>query len=126
MIAYNLVKRVVFGKLPTGTPWDTRWEEHIEGVGRYSLRLKKHPGVGVLSQAEIDVLMAVFQRYRNHNVWSLRDDPHALPEWEDPGDSALEIRVEEILQVLGKSQADVEAVRQLAHEHAHFDRLFGR
>ena len=119
---YNLVKRAVFTKLTTGTVWD----EHIEGAGRYRLRLKKHPGVGVLSQAEIDVLMEVFQRYRTRDTWSLRDETHALPEWDDPGDSAVEIRVEEILQVLGKGEAEVAAVRQHAREEAHFNRLFDR
>jgi uncharacterized phage-associated protein len=123
---YNLVKRVIFRRVPPVTSNETLWEEHIEGVGRYSVRLKKHPGVGVLSEAEIGVLMQVFQRYRVRDMWSLRDEAHALPEWEDPGESAVEIPVEEILQVLGKSEIEINVIRQRALEEAHFDHIFGR
>lgn len=119
---YNLIKRVVLPQLPGG---GSPWVEHIEGVGRYRVHLKKHPGVGALSEAETAVLAKVFQLYRDHDVWTLRDETHTLPEWEDPGVSSKEIGVEEMLLVLGKSEADIDAVRQSAREAAQFDRLFG-
>jgi len=56
----------VFQRFDGGTPW----EEHIEGAGRYRVHLKKHPGVGVLSEAETTVLAKVFQLYRDHDVWT--------------------------------------------------------
>jgi hypothetical protein len=48
-----------------------------------------------------------------------------LPEWEDPGASSEEIAVEKILQILGKSEVEIEEIRQRAAEEVHFDRIFG-
>jgi uncharacterized phage-associated protein len=119
---YDLVKAIVFG--PTGTDVGP-WGDHIEGAGRYGLHLKKQPDMGALSEAEVNILTQVFRQYRERDKWDLRDGTHALPEWNDPGGSAREIRVEMILEVLGKSDSEIEEIRQHALETAHFDRVFG-
>lgn len=118
---YNMVKAVIFGTEQPAGPWS----EHIEGAGRYGLHLRKQPDMGALSEAEVDILTRVFRQYRGSNKWDLRDSTHLLPEWNDPTGSAREIRVEMILDVLGKSEAEIEDIRQRARESAHFDRVFG-
>lgn len=117
---YNLVKRAIFGLKIQGP-----WAEHIEGDGRYGVRLKKEPERGALSEVELEILQEVFTRYRDRDPWRLRDESHDLLEWEDAGDSSKEIPIEEILQVLGKSEAEIEEIRQRAAEKVHFDRIFG-
>jgi uncharacterized phage-associated protein len=120
---YNLVKAIVFGWRQNADAGP--WIEHIGVVDRYNLRLKKPPDTGALSEAEIDILTQVFHRYRDRDKWELCEASHELPEWYDPGESATEIPIEEILQVLGKSEADREDIRLRALEAAHFDRIFG-
>ena len=119
---YNLVKATVFGRRPNG---GGHWIDRIGVVDRYSLCLAKQPDTGALSEAEIDILTQVFHRYRDRDKWELVKASHELPEWYDPGESATEIPIEEILQVLGKSEADKEDIRQRALEAAHFDHIFG-
>jgi uncharacterized phage-associated protein len=118
---YDLIKRVIFGMKVQGGPW----AEYIEGTGRYGVRLKKAADLGALSEAELDVLRDVFERSRARDRWDLRDETHELPEWEDPGASSEEIAVEKILQILGKSEVEIEEIRQRAAEEVHFDRIFG-
>jgi uncharacterized phage-associated protein len=118
---YDLVKRVIFGRQVHGP-----WAESIEGFDRYSVQLKRGPELGPLSEAEREILEGVFARYRDRDSWRLRDESHDLPEWQDPGASSREILVEEILQVLGKSEAEIEQIRQRAAEKLHFDRIFGK
>ena len=117
---YDLVKAVVFGTAQAGP-----WTEHIEGAGRYGLRLRKRPDMGALSEAEVNIITQAFRQYRDRDKWDLRDATHLLPEWNDPSGSAREIPVEMILDVLGKSETEIEDIRQHALETAHFDRVFG-
>jgi len=65
-----------------------------------------------LSEAEIQVLDAVWERFGNMNVWSLRDwthEPDNIPEWEDPGNSSLEIPLERIMHSLAIKEANAQA-----------------
>lgn len=118
---YDLLKQVV-----SGTPLPGPWAEHIETAGRYTVRLKGAPDMGALSEAEVDLVLHVFEQYRHRDRWSLRDHSHELPEWEDPGESSREIRVETILQVLGKTDEEIEKIREAAQERAYFNLLFSR
>ena len=118
---YDLLKRAIFGRLAPGP-----WAERIAADGRDHVRLMGEPELGPLSEAEIDVLKQIFERYQYRDRWNVRDETHELPEWEDPAASSREIGIEEILRVLGKSEAEIEEVRQAAREKAHFDSIFGR
>ena len=117
---YDLIKLTVSGK-PSRGPW----AEHIESAGRYELRLRMKPDLGPLSDAEVKLIASVYDRFRNHDRWRLRDETHALKEWEAPGESSREIPLEEILQALGKGEDEIEEVRQTAREGAYFDSIFG-
>lgn len=66
----------------------------------------------------------MFEKYRDLDRWQLVRESHGLPEWEDPKGSSKEIPVEEILLVLGKAEEEIEAVRQVALEEAHFASIF--
>jgi hypothetical protein len=79
----------------------------------------------VLSEAEVQVVVEVFQKFGHLGKWALRDETHELEEWEHPGPTSKEIEVETILQVLGKGEAEIGEIRQAAREDAYFDSLFG-
>jgi len=78
-----------------------------------------------LSEAEIEILEQVSSLFVDLDLWKLASLTHALPEWRDPGDSALPITPESILAALAKSDAEIEDVRQVANEDLYFDRLLG-
>src|SRR5262245_6628003 len=118
---YDLIKATVYGQSVPGP-----WSEHIRAAGRYRVSLREAPDLGPLSEAELDIVLQIFERYRKVDRWDVRDVSHELPEWEDPGDSSREIPLETILQVLGKTDAEIENVRAVAREKAHFDSIFGR
>jgi len=91
------------------------------------VRLKGRPDVGALSEAEVDILRQIYERYRYRNRWNLRDETHeTLPEWVDPGESSREITIETVLEVLGKSESEIDEIREVAREAAHFRSVFGR
>jgi len=82
----------------------------------------KEPDLGPLSPAEVTILSEVFSRYPN--VWAAYHDSHRYKEHRDPGSSSLPIEPIEVLRILGKSDEEIEAVRQRAREVAHFDAIF--
>jgi uncharacterized phage-associated protein len=118
---YELVRLTIAGQQTRGP-----WAERIESDGRYRVRLRGRPDVSPLSEAELAILRQVFEQSRKDSRWTLRDKSHQLPEWEDPGESSREIRIETVLQVLGKTADEIEEVREAAREAAHFKTLFGR
>lgn len=100
------------------------WTSHIEREG-YAVRLKVDPGVGRLSDAEVEILSAASKLFGSLDQWHLRDITHSLPEWHDSGDTSAEILPEDILRALEKPEEEIEEVRQVALEKAYFDSIFG-
>lgn len=99
------------------------WQDAVERSG-YDVVLKARPEPRLLSQAEIFALEETAELFRRLDQWALSGLTHGLPEWRDPGASALEITPEEILAVLKKSEEEIEEIREDAIEDAHFNRLF--
>lgn len=71
-----------------------------------------------LSDAEIQVLDSIWEKFGHMNQWDLRDwthDPNNIPEWEDPGNTSLEIPLERIMHSLSveHAHAHAETVRSL-------------
>lgn len=65
-----------------------------------------------LSDAEIQVLDSVWERFGQMNEWELRDwthNPDNLPEWEDPGSSSFEIPLERMMHSLAIKEANAQA-----------------
>lgn len=101
------------------------WHELIDRQG-YDVRLKADSDHGSLSEADLEILEEVAKLYRTFNQFHLRDMTHEeFEEWEDPGDTSKDIPTERILRVLGKSDAEIEGVRQASKEKQFFDALFG-
>ncbi len=121
---YDLMKQTVFELPSTGHVW----AQKIGRVDRYRLRLIGRPvDTLALSDAEAAIVAGVFEKFGKTSKWLLRDHTHrACPEWEDPGESSKPIEIEDLLRFLGKSQDEIEEVRENAEQEAFFDRVFAR
>jgi len=76
-----------------------------------------------LSQAEEQLLDAVFRDYGAMSQWEIRDFSHTLPEWRDPNGSSVPIEIRDILLSEGLSQADVREVLESLGAEELADRL---
>lgn len=90
----------------------TYWGKYISDIGNHEVKLKTaKPGTDDLSEAEIELIEEIFRRFGKMSRWELRDYTHALPEWEDPGQSSAPIPMESLLSVLGKTDLEISRIR---------------
>ena len=71
---------------------------------RFDARLASPAESKRLSDVDRDVLDSVFETYGCLKEWDVVARTHALPEWKDPGDSAIPIEPEDILRYSGYSE----------------------
>jgi hypothetical protein len=72
-----------------------------------------------LSDAEIEVLEEVWLEHSRKSLTALLDYVHALPEWENPQGSSIDIPYEKLFAVLGKAHSaelerDIQIKRELS------------
>ena len=115
---YNIIKDEAPGR-------GEIWRKHIERVGRYRVRLKKMPAIRRLSQAEVDLLNAVYAEHAPRLGWRLVDFTHTLPEYEDPQGSSLPIPLSKLLRVLSFTDDDVSRIRRELRDEAEVDAILG-
>lgn len=78
-------------------------ENHNVGIAQRDIDLTD---LDELSEADMDCLNAVWDRFGHMNQWQIRDWTHDrtnIPEWEDPNGSSTPIPLERILLALGKT-----------------------
>ncbi len=64
-----------------------------------------------LSDADVDVLEAVWSSFGHMTRWEIRDythDKRFVPEWEDPNGSVKPLHLKSIMQALGKTPQEIE------------------
>ena len=67
-----------------------------------------------LSEADLDVLSDIWERFGRMNRWALRDYTHThCAEWRDPQGSALPISYQDVLRAVGLGE---EEAREVAEE----------
>lgn len=100
------------------------WDSLISDKENHELSLKRavtRNDLDELSQADIDVLEAVWEKFGHMGKWAIRDYTHEhCPEWTDPNGSSLPISYESVFRALGRSKdvaaelsARIEAERSL-------------
>jgi uncharacterized phage-associated protein len=94
---------------PTGS---SVWTNVISEPDHYQVHLNKEISPSELSDAEIELLDEIFDRYGGMDRWSLIEITHDLPEWVDPHGSAIPISYRDILLNAGKTPAEVEVIEQ--------------
>ena len=100
------------------------WRQCISPPESYSVRLLQDCSTDLLSDAEEGLLNEIFQRFGGWDRWKLVDYCHTLPEWTDPGDSALPIGYAEVLKAAGKTEAEAAAIIEELEHVALSEQLF--
>ena len=84
------------------------WDSLISDKENYELSLKDsvtRSDLDELSQADIDVLEAVWARFGHMGKYEIRDFTHDhCPEWTDPNGSSNPISYEKVFRALGRSK----------------------
>lgn len=101
------------------------WSRTVERAGAYDVQLKGEPDLGPLSDAEVSLLKEAHALHEKLSQWKICDLTHTFKEWSDPETSSNPIWPEHILEALGKSEEEIDTIRQEAAERSYFDRIFG-
>jgi uncharacterized phage-associated protein len=88
----------------------TFWRKHISPPENFEVTLVEFPGDGELSRAEEAIIDGVFAEHGKKRRWDLVDFTHGLPEWQDPNGGSIPIAYRDILQVAGKTEAEIIAI----------------
>lgn len=88
--------------------WDepSTWTQHLTKVGN-EMRLTDGCDVNELAPAEVKLADEIFEKFGKLSKWELRDLTHNFQEWEDVGTTSKPIRVERILECVGKNSDEV-------------------
>ena len=102
------------------------WEEWIADREDHAVLVRKsvsRDALDELSDAEIETLQAVWQRFGTMKKWEIRDWTHDnCAEWRDPDGSSLPIAYADVFRALGRDDAEDLAGHVEAHRHV--DKLF--
>lgn len=119
---YDLIKNVVPPTI------DSYWRRFIGPAANYSVQLLEEVDCPEddLSEAERDLIHEVFRDHGHRNRWELVELTHRLPEWQDPGGSAIPIEYHDIL-IRGAKMTELEAraIEDELEALALADRIFG-
>ena len=121
---YSLVE--FKGEKIKGKPIDDAlplWSEYISPGDKNFVYLVKDPGNDELCEEEEEILQEVYQSFGHLDPFHVAEWTHDLPEWKDPHGSAIPISVEDILKNVGKSQEEIEEIRQIALREAYLDEV---
>lgn len=105
------------------------WAEFLRDQEDYNLSLAR-PGIteddlDELSDADIEVLSAVWDQFGRMGKWQLRDWTHVpanVPEWENPGSSSWLIPLERMMNALNVPNVEEQAAT--VRDFDHIDSLF--
>lgn len=84
--------------------------QHLGKEGRDVTVTADGPAQPRLSRFEYRVLEEVFVEYGHRTFSELREITHALPEWDDPGNTSIVIAPEEILRFEGYSEEEIDEI----------------
>jgi uncharacterized phage-associated protein len=104
------------------------WDRFIQPHGPQDLRLIENPGVGKLSQFEIDKLQSTSERHRSMNDYDIALETHEFAEWKrnqpDRPRSSKPIPLADLFSELGLADHAAELEASAAKE-AELDELLG-
>ncbi|MFQ6117800.1 MAG: Panacea domain-containing protein [Candidatus Bipolaricaulia bacterium] len=88
------------------------WTSYIR-TENYEVKLQRKAPLGSLSQADIELLDEIFDKYGQLERFELADMTHEFPEWQDPQGSRIPITYEEILRAVGREEDAEELVEEI-------------
>lgn len=87
------------------------WSKFVSPPHGYCVSLVADPSDDDLSAAETGLIDDIYRQFGNMSQWQLRDYCHAsLSEWTDPEGSSVAIHYRDILQAVGKTEAEAEEI----------------
>lgn len=101
------------------------WANHIGEPSGYEIQLRTDPGRDELSDAEVSLLDEIFRDHGAKSRWELVRLTHKLPEWKDPGGSAIPITYRDILRAGGKTELEIASIEDEIEGVAIAENLLG-
>jgi hypothetical protein len=103
------------------------WDEAITRPDKdYKVEIRSDPGIGKLSDAEVDLIKDVYERYGKVYRWDLCDFTHEFPEWVDPQGSSIPITYRDILGGAGKTDLEIAGIIEEIENIALMDDCMGQ
>lgn len=111
---YSLPRGPILSKtfdLIKGNNKDSLWSSLFFNEG-YDIKLLQDNNLGVdeLSDAEIEILDFVFNKYKNKDKWEMVELTHEFKEWQDPkkvGKKRLPLHYKDIMESIGWSDNEI-------------------
>lgn len=105
-----------------------KWEEWISHRENYDISVKRpfeRKDLDELSDADLEVIEAIWSQFGKWNQWTIRDYIHAhCPEWKDPKGSSFPIKEKDVLIAIGRSPEEAIEIAQEIHTQRELDRVF--
>ncbi|MDI9349083.1 MAG: Panacea domain-containing protein [Candidatus Symbiobacter sp.] len=104
------------------------WEDWISAKENHEIALRKtikREDLGKLSDAVIDVMQSIWDKFGKMNQWQIRDWTHKhCAEWRDPSGSSCPIKFEDIAKAVGYDSDTAKEVADDIREDFAIDRVF--
>jgi len=104
------------------------WDGLISDKENHELSLKRAAtpdDLDELSQADIDVLEAVWKQFGHMDKWAIRDYTHDhCPEWTDPNGSSVPIPYEKVFRALGRPEDEARELGARIEAERALDKIF--
>lgn len=103
------------------------WKQYIvTRRGDYEVSLNGSPAPRrKLSEAEVELINEMFQKYGHLSGKELEELSHHLPEWHDPHGSSIPIPLSDVLNVLDFNQEDIARIESELEVEEEINALFG-
>ena len=106
----QVVSKTLDRAKPENQGVETFWRRHIVNSNN-NMQLIESAGTDKLSRAEISLTKEMLQKYKDKTALHMRQEHHTpslFPEWTDPGDSNIKTPYDDLLEVLGKTDAQIQ------------------
>jgi len=104
------------------------WDDWISDKENHELALARPVSremLDELSEADLEVLEAVWARFGHMSRWQIRDLTHThCPEWHDPNGSSLPIPYEDVFAAFGRSAEEAKELSARIEAERTLDKLF--
>jgi hypothetical protein len=99
------------------------WSEYISPGYTHFVELIKDPGNDELCEEEEEIIQEVYQTFGHLNPFHIAEWTHDLPEWKGSHNYSISISVEDILKNIGKTEEEIEEIRQIAVREVYLDEV---
>lgn len=107
----KVLNKISSGRNPVGVK--SYWHKYISPEGYKVKLLKQEPQFDELSKREKELLLSIFEKYKEFDQWQMVKYCHEnLPEWNDPQGTSIPIRVEDILREVNKTEKDISLIEE--------------